>query len=181
MLKNYNLLVAENKDFKDNFSLIKNEILLKNNFNFDIQEKDIDIFLKIINNYGLKILYNIDYILKKQRFNKIEHKTLKNFLLNQILLSFIYLHYNSNKIYINENDDNYDTTVKDYKNIYSRFYIFVLKLYSSNIKVDKKTQVIDINDISELFRFNIILSLNDLIEKNYIFNISIIHLTKFFT
>lgn len=101
-------------------------------------------------------------------------------MLNQIILSFIYLYYNSTKIYINENDDNYDTTVKDYKNIYNRFYNFVLNLYSSNIKVDNNFQVIDINDISELFRFNIALSLKDLIEKNFIFNITIIHLTKFF-
>ena len=180
MLKNYNLLTADNKDFKDKFSIIKNEVLLINNFNFEISEKDIDIFLKIINNYGLKILYNISYILKRQRFCKIKDKNLKNFLLNQIILSFIYLYYNSNKIYINENDDNYDTTVKDYKNIYNRFYNFVLNLYSSNIKVDNNFQVIDINDISELFRFNIALSLKDLIEKNFIFNISIIHLTKFF-
>ena len=36
MLKNYNLLTAENKDFKDNFSLIKNEIILKNKFKFEI-------------------------------------------------------------------------------------------------------------------------------------------------
>ena len=180
MLKNYNLLTAENKDFKDNFSLIKNEIILKNKFKFEIQEKDIDIFLKIINNYGLKILYNINYILKKQRFYKIEDNKCKNYLLNQILLSFIYLYYNSNKIYLNENDDNYDTIVKDYKNIYNRFYSFVLKLYSSNNKADNNIQVIDINDISEIFRFNITLSLNDLIEKNFIFNISIVHLTKFF-
>ena len=180
MIKNYNLLAAQNKDFKDNFSLIKNEILLKNNFSFEIQEKDIDIFLKIINNYGLQILYNINFILKRQRFCKIENINLKKFFLNQIILSFIYLHYNSNKIYINENDNNYDTIIRDYKNIYNRFYTFLIKIYSSNIKAGNNIQVIDINDISEIFRFNITLSLKDLIEKNFIFNISIIHLTKFF-
>lgn len=180
MLRNYYLLAADNKNFKDNFSLIKNEILLKNNFNFEIQEKDIDIFLKLINNYGLKILYNISYILKIQRFYKVEDKKMKKFFFNQIILSFIYLHYNSNKIYINENDNNYDTTLREYKNIYNRFYTFLLKIYSSNIKANNKIQVIDIHDISEIFRFNITLSLKDLIEKNFIFNISIIHLTKFF-
>ena len=169
------------KDFKEYIILIKNEVFDKKNFNFKIEEKDINIFLQLLKNYGYKILYNLNIISQAKKLystfknNKI-NESFQKFLVNQIILIFIYLYYNSNKNPLFKNsDNNYNKALKDYKKIYSSLYTIILKYYST---INNK--IIDINNISEIFRFNIILSLNDLINKNYIFNLSLIYLKKFF-
>ena len=177
--KNFSL-----KDFIDAFETIKDRIFKKYNYNFSIEEKEIKIFFKLIKIYGLEIIFNLKYISKIKDLNYIISNSeineneagVKNFFLNQILLLFIFLYY-----YINKKQaffNNYNNKLEQkIKNLYTSLYIIILKYFSSS-KLNNN-QIIDINDIIEIFRLNIILSLNDLLNKILIFNESITYLVEF--
>ena len=175
------------KDFINSFSKIRDEIINNNNFKIRIDEKDLNIFLKIIKNYGFEIIYNLNYISKDNNLNylisyiNVDKLNYKNFIMNQIILLFIFLYNNHNTkpLFKKDNDDNYKFE-QQFKKIYINLYSILLKYYSSFNK-NKNNQILDINDLVEIFRFNICLSLKDLLNKTHIFNISIIYLVKFFT
>ena len=185
MFDNYHSLFANHsfKELIDEYSLIKDEIILKNNFNFKIEEKDVNIFFKIINHYGFEIFHNLNYISKAHNLNylasnnDIKECNFKNFVLNQFVLLFTFLHYNHKKRKIMNYDN--DKLEKGFSKIYSNIYTILLKYYSSS--QNKNNSILDIDNIPELFRFNIINSLTDLLSKNIFFNISITYLIKFFT
>ena len=175
------------KDFINNFSKITDEIINNNNFNIKLEEKDFNMFLKIIKNYGFDIIYNLNYISKNNNLNylisnkNMDEYNYKNFFKNQIILIFIFLYNNHNRktSFKNYNNDNHKIE-QQFKKLYNNLYSIILKFYSS-LNKNKIEQILDINDLVEIFRFNICLSLKDLLTKNYIFNLSMIYLVKFFT
>ena len=171
------------KKFIDNITILKNEIMTKNEFNFKFEEKYINIFFNIIKNYGIDILYN----LKNNSFNSNLYNFLyninfnqvgyKNFFINQIKLLFIFVYYNENLNPPYKNND--DRIEKQFKILYNNLYILVFKYYSS-LKINNNNEILNISDILEIISFNLSLGLTNLINKNNIFNLSIFYLTKFF-
>ena len=164
------------KDFKDFYSSKTKEILSKYNINLQIEERDINTFLKIIKEYGIHILYNLNYISKtKYLFKKfkLEENYFKQFLINQILLSFFYLYYISNQ------KDKSEKLFKEIRKIFADLYKIILKFYSS-IENNEDNAVLSSNNISDIFNINIILGLNQIMNNNFFFNLSMIYLTEFF-
>ena len=184
MQNNYSLFLLSDfslKDFIDKVSKIKEEIINNFNFNFQIVEKEIEIFLKIIKNYGIKILNNLNYISKSKNLNfysidEMKNNDFKQYFKKQIILLFIFLQYNYKK---KKCDDNYQLQ-KEFKILYNNLYIILIKYYSKIIR-SNNNQILDTNDIVEIFYINIISSLKDLLKNHFIFNLSIIYLVKFFT
>ena len=181
-MNNYNSYFGDFsiKRFKDNFTIIKEEIIKKNNFNFRIDERDINIFFEIIKNYGFKMIYNSNFISKAKNIknfllnNNIDNNY-KKFLINQIILSFIYLYFNQKNNSSSKLEEK-NKKEKIFKKLYNNLYIIILRFSFYDIN----NKIFDIGDILEIFRFNIIFSLKDLFDKNMIFNLSIIYLTKLF-
>ena len=165
------------KEFNDYYSSKTKEILLKNNINLQIEERDINIFLKIIKACGLKILYNLHYISKtKYLFKKIKigENYIKKLSMNHILLSFFYLYYISNQ------KDKSKKYLTEIQNIFADLYKIILKLYSSIEKNNEDNEFLNSDDISDIFNINIILGFNELMNNNFFFNLSLTFLTEFF-
>jgi len=173
----YSIVFNSEKDFKDYYSSKTKEIISKNNINLQIEERDINIFLKIIKAYGIKIIYNLNYISKTKylfKKNKLEKKSFKQFLMNQILLSFCYLYYISNQ------KDKCEKLLKEIQKIYADLYTIILKLYSSNEKNNENNIFLNSDDITYIFNINIILGLNQLMNNNFFFSSSMTYLNEFF-
>ena len=108
----------------------------------------------------------IDIIAKntKKEFKKkeIEKKNeFKIFLLKQLFLLFKYLSLNE------------EINPKKYYDLFTELYHLIFKVHNS-------LKITQINDIIEIIRYNIIISLGDLINQNYIFNSSINFLIDFY-
>ena len=180
MLNNFISSIAfhSEKDFKDYYSSKTEEILSMNKINLQIEERDINIFFKIIKEYGLKILFNLNYISKtKYLFKniKLEENYFKQFLMNQILLSFIYLYYISN-----QKDKSENLLKEEIRKIFADLYKIILMLYSSIEKNNNEDNVVlNLDDISNILNINIILGLNQIMNNNFFFNLSMTNLTEF--
>ena len=189
MFNNYSSLFTNYslKEFIEEYSLIRDEIIIKNNFNFKIGEKDINIFFQIIKHYGFEIFYNLNYITKSNNLNYLISNTdikeihFKNFFMKQIILLFIFLYYIHKKRQGFNNDNDNNKLEKELFNIYNNLFVIILHYYSSSSSKNNNNSILDIDNISEIFHFNIILSLTDLLSKNDFFNLSINYLIKFFT
>ena len=167
-------------DFGDYFSsLMKEEIIKKNNFNFELKQKDINIFFIIIKRYGLNLAKNLDYFKRNKSLNDliinqhINNKNFKKLYYNQFILLFIYIRYHHK----NNTSIKADDSEKKYKEMYNDLYIILLKYYSSTF--NKNNHILDFNDMIEIFRFIIFSSLVDLLNNNFIFYLSIIYLIEF--
>ena len=157
MLKKPQLILSinENKLNLSNIENINKKIIIKENFDyfFILQKKDLTCFNLISeltdnNTYSL-----IDFIIKnsykKYKPQKIEAKeSTKYFIIKQIFLLLIYM-----------------SKQKQENQIYNDIYKFILNLCNS-------LEIININDLIEIIRFNIIISMNDLINRYNIFLIS---------
>ena len=177
MLNNF-ISLFENisiKRFKENFPSLKNEIIVKNELKFQLEEKDISIFIKIIRKYGLKIMNNINYILKRKNLkyknikSDIDKGKMKQLFSKQFLILFIYLYYYINNDPSIKFDDKKNKNIeKKFEEIYNNLYTLLLKYYST--RFDDAYNIIDINKLSDIFGFNILASLTDLPYNNFILN-----------
>ena len=157
MLKKQPLLLSinENKLQLSDINFINEKIFLSENFDITLNEKDLNLFYLILKLTDNNTYSMIDFIIKnsekKYKEKKIEKKEeTKIFIIKQILLLFVFISKNKENI-----------TSQKYLDLYK----FMEKLYSSNF--------IQINDLIEIIRFNIIISMNDLINKYSIFITSI--------
>ena len=169
MLKKTTLLLSTN-DSKLSLSHLKeiNNILTSENFekSLILKEKDLNMFdyiLKLTDNNTLSI---IDFIVKSSNKNYkskyISQKSeIRILLIKQIFLLFKY-------ISLTQPED-----IKRYNDLYFNLYKLILKVQNS-------FKVTTIKDIIEIIRYNIILSLNDIMNKTYIFNCSINFLIEFY-
>ena len=169
MLKKEPLLLLTDDNILKNshISEINNVILLEN---FDksliLKEKDFNLFrliLKLTDNNTLSI---IDFIVKstnkKYKSKEISKKEeIRFFIIKQIFLLFKYLSINKRG------------NIKNTKDLYLNLYKLILKFHNS-------FNITTIYDIIEIVRYNIILSLNNLINNNSIFNYSINFLVEFY-
>ncbi len=170
MLKKTPLLLSsiDNKLTYHHITEINNQILISENFekSFLLKEKDLSLFhliLKLTDNNTLAI---IDFIVKstnkKYKSKEISRKEeIRNFLIKQIFLLFKYLSLHQ------------ETTNTKYVDLYQNLYKLIFKFQNS-------FKLTTISDIIEIIRYNIIISLNDLINKNYIFNCSLNYLVDFY-
>ena len=180
LFKNFSI-----KDFENNVSFIQKEIKEKKEFKFNLEKKDINVFFIIIQKYGFNLAKNLDYIKRNKNLNDLiikKHIKCNNFkklYYNQFILLFIYIycHHKKNTSIKTDNVDNNNNSEKKYKEMFNDLYLILLKIYSSTF--NKDNHILDINDMSEIFRFIINSSLEDLLNNNHIFNLSIIHLTEF--
>ena len=170
MLKKNPLLLStnDNKLNLSHLSEINKGIISLEDFDKSLIliEKDLNLFyllLKLTDNNSFTM---IDFIVKnaKKEFKKkeIEKKNeFKIFLLKQLFLLFKYLSLNEE---INT----------------KKYYDLITQLYHLIFKVHNSLKITQINDIIEIIRYNIIISFNDLIKQNYIFNSSINFLIDFY-
>ena len=170
MLKKNPLLLSanDNKLNLSHISEINKGIISIEDFDKSLilKEKDLNLFYLILKLTDNNSLTMIDFIVKntKKEFKKkeIEKKNeFKIFLLKQLLLLFKYLSLNEER-----------NTKK--------YYELITELYHLIFKVHNSLKIIQINDIIEIIRYNIIISLDDLINQNYIFNCSINVLIDFY-
>ena len=164
-------------DFIEDFRRIKAEILLKNNIIQDINEKDLKLFLFIIKNFGSRIIYNIKYFSKSNLHHFINTKLSKNIFINNISLLFIllFLQYKTS-----QTPNNNSNAPKSFKNLYKYLFNIIDNIYNYS-KLDNnenRSSVLEIKDIFDIIRLNILLGLNDLPNKSFIFNLSIHYLIK---
>ena len=173
--------ISELKSFAEKFKGIKNEILSKCDLLSDITDKDISIFLFITKNFGAKIIYNIKYIAK---FNKkfIINKFKKKFFLKQISLIFMFL-YSKDKSSIIQNEQDTINYESKFKNIYKSFFSLMDNIYYSRNKNNGKnnTSLLGLSDINPIIQLNLLLGLNDLLNKKCIFNESILYFKKIYS
>ena len=170
MLKTNPLILStnDNKLNLSHLSEINNGIISLENFDKSLilKEKDLNLFYLILKLTDNNSLTMIDFIIKntKKGFKKkeIERKNeFKTFLLKQLFLLFKYLSLNE------------EINTKKYYDLISELYHLILKVHNS-------LNITQINDIIEIIRYNIIISMDDLINLNYIFNSSINFLIDFY-
>ena len=164
-------------DFIEDFRRIKAEILLKNNIIQDINERDLKLFIFIIKNFGSRIIYNIKYFSKSNLHHFINTKLSKNIFINNISLLFIllFLQYKTS-----QTPNNNSNAPKSFKNLYKYLFNIIDNIYNYS-KLDNnenRSSVLELKDIFDIIRLNILLGLNDLPNKSFIFNLSIHYLTK---
>ena len=175
--------VTELKSFLQKFKEIKTEILLKCGLFNEITDKDLTIFLFEIKNFGLKIIYNIKYIAKLNKKYIINEKLSKKFFIKQISLLFIFLYCKDKSGSITKEQDIINYELK-FKNIYKDLFNLINNIYyiknnknnNNNIKY-----LLDIGDIFQIIQLNLLLGLNELLNKSYIFNITIHYLIKIYS
>ena len=170
MLKKTPLLLSTNDD-KLTFNHIieiNNQIITSEKFDksFLLNEKDLSLFHLILRLTDNNTLAIIDFIVKstskKYKLKEITRKEeIRIFLIKQIFLLFKYLSLNQ------------ETTNAKYVDLYQNLYKLIFKFQNS-------FKITTITDIIEIIRYNVIISLNDLINKNYIFNCSINYLVDFY-
>ena len=170
MLKKNPLLLStnDNKLNLSHLSEINQGIISLENFDKSLilLEKDLNLFYLILKLTDNNSLTMIDFIAKntKKEFKKkeIEKKNeFKIFLLKQLFLLFKYLSLNE------------EINPKKYYDLFTELYHLIFKVHNS-------LKITQINDIIEIIRYNIIISLGDLINQNYIFNSSINFLIDFY-
>ena len=170
MLKKNPLLLStnDNKLNLSHLSEINQGIISLENFDNSLIliEKDLNLFYLILKLTDNNSLTMIDFIAKntKKEFKKkeIEKKNeFKIFLLKQLFLLFKYLSLNE------------EINPKKYYDLFTELYHLIFKVHNS-------LKITQINDIIEIIRYNIIISLGDLINQNYIFNSSINFLIDFY-
>ena len=164
-------------EYLEQLKKIKTEIIFRNILTSTTNEKKIKIFKYIIKNFGKKFFYNIYYISKKNSKLKINSKLSKNFLINKIsiLSMFFYMQTKSPNI---SNEEDINIYEWKFKKRYKIFFNLIDNIYNS--KLNNNKSILDIGDVFEIIRLNLLLGLNDLINKSYIFNESIHYLINFF-
>ena len=173
------------KDFSSNgfveqYKRINEEILRVNNLESDLDEKELKIFLFTLKVFGYRILYHLNYIAKSNINFIINKKLSKKFFKNQIsfFLFFLY-HKDKSSIISKEDDRNYYE--REYRYLYNNLFRIIDNIYYSQFKKDIITNsILEIGDVFEIVRLNLVLGLNDLCNRSYIFNISFRFLIKFF-
>ena len=170
MLKKNPLLLStnDNKLNLSHLSEINQGIISLENFDNSLIliEKDLNLFYLILKLTDNNSLTMIDFIAKntKKEFKKKEiekRNEFKIFLLKQLFLLFKYLSLNE------------EINPKKYYDLFTELYHLIFKVHNS-------LKITQINDIIEIIRYNIIISLGDLINQNYIFNSSINFLIDFY-
>ena len=174
--------VSDLKSFIEKFKGIKTSILLKNDLINEITDEDLNIFLFEVKNFGLRIIYNIKYISKLNKKYIIDEKLSKKFFFKQILLLFIFLYCKDQSRSITKEPDIIKYELK-FKNIYKNLFNLINNIYySKNNKNNKNiNSLLDIGDIFKIIRLNLLLGLNELLNKSYIFNESIHYLIKIYS
>ena len=164
-------------EYNEQLKKIKTEIIFQNILTSSTNEKDIKLFKFIIQNFGKKFITNIKYISKKNIKLKINPKLSKNFFLNKfsILFMFFYMQTRSYKISSQEDIIYYEWR---FKKIYKILFNLIYNIYNS--KINNNELFLKIGDVFEIIRLNLLLGLNDIINKSYIFNESINFLIEFF-
>ena len=165
------------KEYLEQLKKIKSEIIFQNILTSTTNEKDIKIFKYIIKNFGKKYMYNIYYISKKKSKLKIHPKLSKNFLMNKISLLFMFFYMQTRNYKISKEED-----INIYEWKFKRKYKILFNLIDNlyNSELNNNESIIDVGDVFEIIRLNLLLGLNDLINKSYIFNESINYLINFF-
>ena len=169
MLKKTPLLLStnENKLTLSDISDINSKI---NQENFDksliLKEKDLNLFYLILKLTDNNTLSMIEFIVKNTNKKYKEKqiickKEIRIFLMKQIFLLFKYL------------------SLIRLSNI-KKFIDLYMDLYNLIVKFQKSFTFIQLDDIVEIIRYNIIISMTDLLDKNYIFNTSINFLIDFY-
>ena len=170
MLKKTPLLLStnDNKLTLSHITEINKSIISAENFDkeYILKEKDLNLFYLVLKLTDNNTLSMIDFIVKntKKKYKEKEisrKKEIKIFLIKQILLLFKYLS-------IEQPRD-----IHKFIGLYSDLYKLILKFHNS-------FKLTTINDVIEIIRYNIIISMNDLINKNYIFNCSLKFLIDFY-
>ena len=151
MLKTNPLILStnDNKLNLSHLSEINNGIISLENFDKSLilKEKDLNLFYLILKLTDNNSLTMIDFIIKntKKGFKKkeIERKNeFKTFLLKQLFLLFKYLSLNE------------EINTKKYYDLISELYHLILKVHNS-------LNITQINDIIEIIRYNIIISIRN--------------------
>ena len=165
MLKKPQLILSLNEN-KINLTQLENynkKIIIKESFDDSLilQHKDLTCFNLILKLTDNNTYSMIDFIIKnsnkKYKTNRYNSNEGKNyFIIRQIFLLFIYL-----------SKQNFENQI--YKDIYK----FILNIHRS-------LQIITINDLIEIVRFHILISLNKLINRYNTFLISINFLIDFY-
>ena len=172
---------SELKSFEEKFKGIKTEILLKYGLFSDLADKDLTIFLFILKNYGSRIAYNIKYVKKLNKKYNINKNLQKKFFTKQISLLFMFLYCKDKSKNIKTEPDIIKYELR-FKNIYKDLFSLIDNIYYSAKSNNNKNikSIFDIDDIFQIIQLNLLLGLNDLLNKNYIFNESIKYLTKIY-
>ena len=167
-------------DFTNKLKRIKDEILLKNNLIIDIDEADIKIFIFLIKNFGKKIIYNLNYISKEKLIYVIDKKRNKKFFDKLISLLFLFL-YSQDKINQITNEELVNKYERYFKNLYKKLFNIIDNIYfSSKNNNTNNNLILEVSDIFELIRLNLLLGLDELLNKSYIFNETIHYLIKIY-
>ena len=173
--------ISEFKSFLEKFKEIKTEILSKYGLFTEITNKDLTIFLFELKYFGLRIIYNIRYITKLNKKYIINEKLSKKFFIKQISLLFIFLYCKEKSRKITKEQDIINYELK-FKNIYKYLFNLINNIYYSKRNNNKNINyLLDIGDIFKIIQLNILLGLNDLPNKSYIFNESIHYLIKIYS
>ena len=172
---------SELKSFEEKFKGIKTEILLKYGLFSDFADKDLTIFLFIFKNYGSRIAYNIKYVKKFNKKYNMNKNLQKKFFTKQISLLFMFLYCKDKSNNIKTEPDIIKYELR-FKNIYKDLFSLIDNIYYSAKSNNNKNikSIFDIDDIFQIIQLNLLLGLNDLLNKNYIFNESIKYLTKIY-
>ena len=167
-------------DYIEQLNRIKEETAFKNFLTSNIDEEEIKIFVFILKNFGKKIIYNMKCVSKSNIKFVIKKKLTKKFFINKFILFslLLYMQNKSSKITNEEDIDAYDRKIK---NFYKLLFKIFAKSYYNIFNNDKNCDsIMEIDEAFDIFRINMLLGFNQLIEKNYIFKISIHYLIKFF-
>ena len=169
MLKKEPLLLLTNDNILINSHISElNNLFLSESFDNSLilKEKDLKLFMLILKLTDNNTLSIIDFIVKSAN-KKYKSKDISNkedfrfFIIKQIILLFKYLSINKRG------------NIENTKELYFNLYKLILKFHNS-------FNITTINDMIEIIRYNIILSLNDLMNNYYIFNYSIDFLVDFY-
>ena len=169
MLKKEPLLLLTNDNILTNSHISElNNLFLSESFDNSLilKEKDLKLFMLILKLTDNNTLSIIDFIVKSAN-KKYKSKDISNkedfrfFIIKQIILLFKYLSINKRG------------NIENTKELYFNLYKLILKFHNS-------FNITTINDMIEIIRYNIILSLNDLMNNYYIFNYSIDFLVEFY-
>ena len=163
----FTLSTNDNKLTQSHLSEINEKILIPDNFpkDFLLKEMDLKYFYLILKLADNHILPMIKFMVKKKtkKYKKKEMNKKENiriFIIKQLILLFQY-------IYLEKPQPHNQS---QFAKLYSDLYNLIFKFHTS-------FKVIQITDVIEILRYNIIISMNDLINKYYIFNKSINFLT----
>ena len=163
MLKKNPLLLSinDNKLTLSHISEINKNIIIFGNFDKSLilKEKDLNLFYLILKLTDNNTLSMIEFIVKNttKKFKEKEitrKEEIRIFIIKQIFLLFKYLSLI------------HPSNTKKYIDLYLDLYKLILKFQNS-------FKLTTLDDIIEIIRYNIMISMNNLIDKNYIFNTSI--------